>query len=124
VLTQQLSGAIAPLPQAFAVATSLYGQRCAAQKGGQVSSFVQGSRDGLPPQPGDLMPSPLPFDFAAATPVLGLGSDFDSGGSRDDLAASTNPVFTIQNAPRRLVKRQGGILLKSTSCRWKYLYFV
>jgi hypothetical protein len=56
---QQLGGAIAPLPQAFAVPTNLYGQRCAAQKGGQFSSFVHGSRDGLPPQPGDLIASPL-----------------------------------------------------------------
>ncbi|GAB1723802.1 MAG: hypothetical protein NTNFB01_26980 [Nitrospira sp.] len=56
---QQLAGAIAPLPQAFAVATNLYGQRCAAEKGGQFSSFVQGARDGVPPQPGDLIPSPL-----------------------------------------------------------------
>ncbi len=56
---QQLSGAIAPLPQAFAVATNLYGQRCATQKGGQFSSFVEGARDGVPPQPGDLIPSPL-----------------------------------------------------------------
>lgn len=59
---QQLSGAIAPLPQAFVVATNLYGQRCASQKGGQFSSFVQGSRDGVPPQPGDLIPSPLMLD--------------------------------------------------------------
>jgi filamentous hemagglutinin family protein len=64
---QQLSGAIAPLPQAFVVATNLYGQRCAAEKGGQFSSFVQGARDGVPPQPGDLIPSPLmlePDDIA------------------------------------------------------------
>ena len=58
---QQLAGAIAPLPQAFAVPTNLYGQRCAAQKGGQFSSFVQGARDGIPPQPGDLLASPLMF---------------------------------------------------------------
>jgi filamentous hemagglutinin family protein len=60
---QQLSGAIAPLPQAFAVATNLYGQRCAAEKGGQFSSFVQGARDGVPPQPGDLIPSPLMLEL-------------------------------------------------------------
>jgi large exoprotein involved in heme utilization and adhesion len=60
---QQLSGAIAPLPQAFAVASNLYGQRCAAQKGGQFSSFVQGARDGIPPEPGNLIPSPIGFNF-------------------------------------------------------------
>ena len=64
---QQLSGAIAPLPQAFAVATNLYGQRCAAEKGGQFSSFVQGARDGVPPQPGDLIPSPLLLELDEAS---------------------------------------------------------
>jgi large exoprotein involved in heme utilization and adhesion len=57
-----LSGAIAPLPQAFAKITNLYRQHCAAQKGGQFSSFVQGTRDGLPPQPGDALGSPLTFE--------------------------------------------------------------
>lgn len=63
---QQLSGAIAPLPQAFAIATNLYGQRCAAEKGGQFSSFVQGVRDGVPPQPGDLIPSPFLLELDEA----------------------------------------------------------
>jgi hypothetical protein len=63
---QQLSGAIAPLPQAFAVATNLYGQRCVTEKGGQFSSFVQGARDGVPPQPGDLIPSPLLLELDEA----------------------------------------------------------
>jgi urease beta subunit len=69
---QQLAGAIAPLPQAFAVASNLYGQRCAAQKGGQFSSFVQGARDGIPPQPGDLISSPLAWEAPGSTPNLGL----------------------------------------------------
>ncbi len=67
---QQLSGAIAPLPQAFAVATNLYGQRCATQKGGQFSSFVEGARDGVPPQPGDLIPSPLLLESEGISPSL------------------------------------------------------
>jgi filamentous hemagglutinin family protein len=65
---QQLAGAIAPLPQAFAVSSNLYGQRCAAQKGGQFSSFVQGARDGIPPQPGDLLASPLALDLLTPLP--------------------------------------------------------
>src|SRR6476646_10311589 len=68
---QQLSGAIAPLPQAFANIANLYGQHCAAQKGGQFSSFVQGTRDGLPPQPGDVMGSPLTFE-PLRSPTSGL----------------------------------------------------
>jgi hypothetical protein len=67
---QQLAGAIAPLPQAFAVAANLYGQRCAAQKGGQFSSFVQGARDGVPPQPGELLASPLLFESETAPPQM------------------------------------------------------
>ena len=68
---QQLAGAIAPLPQAFAVAANLYGQRCAAQKGGQFSSFVQGARDGIPPQPGDLIASPMMLEFEDTPLVMG-----------------------------------------------------
>jgi hypothetical protein len=56
---QNLAGAIAPLPQNLVSLASLYGQHCAAQKGGQFSSFVQGQRDGLPTQPGDSISSPL-----------------------------------------------------------------
>jgi hypothetical protein len=69
---QQLAGAIAPLPQAFAVAADLHGQRCAAQKGGQFSSFIQGARDGVPPQPGDLLASPLIFTSQTAPAQIGL----------------------------------------------------
>jgi hypothetical protein len=68
---QQLAGAIAPLPQAFAVSANLYGQRCAAQKGGQFSSFVQGARDGVPPQPGELLASPLLFESETVPPLMG-----------------------------------------------------
>ena len=68
---QQLAGAIAPLPQAFAVAANLYGQRCAAQKDGQFSSFVQSARDGLPPQPGDLLASPLLWELQSGTADMG-----------------------------------------------------
>src|SRR5690606_15036290 len=67
---QQLSGAIAPSPQAFAVSTNLYAQRCATPKGGQFSSFVEGARDGVPPQPGDLIPSPLLLESDGTSPSL------------------------------------------------------
>ena len=69
---QQLAGAIAPLPQAFAVAAHLYGQRCAAQKGGHFSNFVQRARDGIPPQPGDLIASPLVWEAEGSTPLGNL----------------------------------------------------
>ena len=69
---QQLAGAIAPLPQAFAVAANLYGQRCAAQKGGHFSSLVQSARDGIPPQPGDLLASPLIFGSDTGLSQVGV----------------------------------------------------
>ena len=58
---QNLSGAIAPLPQEILKVASLYGARCVAQKGGAFSSFTQSGGGGLPPQPGNFLPSPLPF---------------------------------------------------------------
>ncbi len=88
---QQLSGAIAPLPQAFAVATNLYGQRCATQKGGQFSSFVQGARDGVPPQPGDLIPSPLLLESDGASPSLGSQSSLNLAAVRLGLPGFDHP---------------------------------
>lgn len=59
---RNVAGVITPLPHSFVAQVNLYGQRCAAQKGGQFSSFVQGTRDGLPVQPGDFIPSPITTD--------------------------------------------------------------
>ena len=56
---QNLSGAIAPLPQNFQGITTLFSERCAAQKGGQFSSFAVETRDALPPTPAGFLPSPL-----------------------------------------------------------------
>lgn len=64
---QSLAGVVVPLPQSFVQNANLYGQRCAAQKGGQFSSFVQGVRDGVPPQPGDFLSSPLPSGLSGAS---------------------------------------------------------
>jgi large exoprotein involved in heme utilization and adhesion len=68
---QQLSGTIVPLPQAYGNIATLYGQHCAAQKGGQFSSFVQRGRDGVPPQPRDYIPSPLMFELSETPPPTG-----------------------------------------------------
>jgi filamentous hemagglutinin family protein len=56
--TKVLSGTVAALPEDIVQVASLFAERCAAQKGGQFSSFVQGGRDGVPPQPGGFLPSP------------------------------------------------------------------
>jgi len=58
---QNLNGVIAPLSEQIINPASLFAQRCAAQKGGQFSSFVNGGRDGSPPAPGGFLPSPLVF---------------------------------------------------------------
>ncbi|MFQ5656931.1 MAG: filamentous hemagglutinin N-terminal domain-containing protein [Candidatus Methylomirabilales bacterium] len=55
-----LSGTLAPLPEAVLQATALLREACAARvRGGQVSSLVVGGRDGVPLEPGGLLPSPL-----------------------------------------------------------------
>ena len=55
-----ISGAIAPLPQAFAQAAELLRSRCAERlREGTVSRFVIGGRDGVPLEPGSLLLSPL-----------------------------------------------------------------
>jgi filamentous hemagglutinin family protein len=71
---QSLSGAIAPLPNNFSNLANLYAQHCAANKGGQFSSFVQGARDGVPPQPGDFLSSPLSWDRMTGSPATSDGS--------------------------------------------------
>jgi filamentous hemagglutinin family protein len=55
-----LSGALAPLPQAFVQVAALLPARCAARfRGGHTSSLVLGGRDGLPDDPSGVLPSPL-----------------------------------------------------------------
>jgi filamentous hemagglutinin family protein len=62
--TTSLSGTLAPLPQEFLQAGSLLSARCAARLSGKSSSFVLAGRDGLPPAPGSLQPSPLSYRAA------------------------------------------------------------
>jgi hypothetical protein len=55
-----LSGTLAPLPQAFVNVAALLPARCSARLSGvQTSSLVLGGRDGLPAEPGGVLPSPL-----------------------------------------------------------------
>ena len=54
-----VSGAVAALPQAFARAGELLRDRCGERaRGGTVSRFVLGGRDGVPLEPGSLLLSP------------------------------------------------------------------
>jgi large exoprotein involved in heme utilization and adhesion len=55
-----ISGAVDPLPQAFAQGAELLRSRCAERlREGTVSRFVVAGRDGVPLEPGSLLLSPL-----------------------------------------------------------------
>ncbi|MBI3988962.1 MAG: filamentous hemagglutinin N-terminal domain-containing protein [candidate division NC10 bacterium] len=55
-----LSGTLAPLPQVFVSAGALLQEPCAVRlRGGQTSSLVFRGREGLPLEPGGVLPSPL-----------------------------------------------------------------
>jgi filamentous hemagglutinin family protein len=60
-LITNISGVITPLPKNFVSAEHLLKEPCEVRaRGGQISSFVIRGRDGLPIEPGNFMPSPLP----------------------------------------------------------------
>jgi hypothetical protein len=55
-----VSGLLNPLPSDYVSATSLLREQCMARlRGGKYSSFIIGSRDGLPSEPGNPMPGLL-----------------------------------------------------------------
>jgi len=71
-----LSGAIAPLPQAFVNVAALLPVRCAARmSGGAYSSLVLGGREGLPSDPSGLLPSPLVLDDRLVAEPAGTKKD-------------------------------------------------
>lgn len=55
----QLSGGLSPLPGTFLSTAELLPAQCVVRlQDGKASSFVVGGRDGLPPEPGSVLPSP------------------------------------------------------------------
>ncbi|GJL62619.1 MAG: hypothetical protein NPIRA04_12730 [Nitrospirales bacterium] len=62
---QNLNGTIAPLPENILSATTLYSQRCVAQKNGQFSSFSRGGGTGPLSGANGLLPSPLGANFSS-----------------------------------------------------------
>ncbi len=67
-----LSGTLVPLPKNPVQAASLLQQRCAARmQGSGASNFVQRGRDGLPPEPGGWLTSPMLAAASPATPQIG-----------------------------------------------------
>jgi filamentous hemagglutinin family protein len=73
-MTSPPIGTLAPLPQTFVHVAALLPARCAARaQGGRYSSLVVGGRDGLPAEPGGLLPSPLGMDAQLVTEPAGIG---------------------------------------------------
>ena len=57
---KDVSRKVKPLPERFTSAAVLIRESCIARmRGGNYSSFIVGGRDGLPLEPGGLLPSPL-----------------------------------------------------------------
>jgi len=81
---QSITGALAPLPQAFARTTELLRNRCATRaREGTASRFVLGGRDGVPLEPGSWLPSALEFmDQQPTSAQMPQARYRDSGGSR------------------------------------------
>jgi hypothetical protein len=54
-----ISGLLSPLSSDYVSASALLRERCIARirEGGSYSSFVVGGRDGLPMEPGSILPS-------------------------------------------------------------------
>ena len=73
--TKEISGNVARLPESAAPPAALLRASCAARlTGGNVSSLVVGAREGLPPDPEGVLPSPLLTERSAvaARPAEGL----------------------------------------------------
>ena len=63
---QQLSGAIAPLPESLVKAVNVYAEACASIKGGQFSSLVRSTDPVRSPTASEFLTSPLVFDIGGA----------------------------------------------------------
>jgi large exoprotein involved in heme utilization and adhesion len=99
-----VSGTVAQLPEAPLQATELLRAACAARfAGGKASSLVLGGRDGLPLQPGSLLPSP---------PYLASKSDSPSTISSTDFPLSTG--FSLLDSSDRSLNRYS--LLPNFKC--------
>ncbi|HYQ97708.1 MAG TPA: hypothetical protein VEO92_05005, partial [Candidatus Nitrosocosmicus sp.] len=75
-----VSGTVAPLPETPLQATELLRAACAARfAGGKASSLVLSGRDGLPQQPGGLLPSPPYLASKSHSPAtIGSATSFAS----------------------------------------------
>ncbi|MEW6245594.1 MAG: filamentous hemagglutinin N-terminal domain-containing protein [Nitrospirota bacterium] len=89
--TSQLAGTLATLPQSVRQAAALNTVRCAAQMGGQASSFIVAGRDTLPAEPGGWMMSALTPPLSPA----GRGETVESAGAGQEARRDTlTPSFS------------------------------
>src|SRR5262249_8625353 len=73
--TNDLSGSLVPLPQEYLNTAALSEDRCAGRlREGQISSFIVAGRDGMPLQPGGVLPSPL-YEAGPVSAWSGPGSN-------------------------------------------------
>ncbi len=72
---QNLSGALVPLRADYLRSAALLGQRCAARGAdAPVSTFLVTEHEGLPQEPGGVLPSPLGFDEVVTSESSTIGS--------------------------------------------------
>ena len=100
-------GTFTQLPSTPLQASELLRASCAARfSGGKASSLVLGGRDGIPLQPGDLLPSPLSVDLATAA---------DTPSTGDKVTSQEWPTrFSLVGPRDRLVNRYS--LLPNAKC--------
>jgi len=103
-----VSGNVAPLPEVPLQATELLRASCAARfAGGKASSLVAGGRDGVPIQPGGVLPSPLYSASAAGTSVTGIKTP------DNNLPARFSLLGSVDSMNRRLIQYS---LLPNVKC--------
>jgi large exoprotein involved in heme utilization and adhesion len=93
-----ISESIAQLPEAPLQATELLRASCAARfAGGKASSMVLGGRDGVPTQPGGLLPSPLYLATESGNPAKGVKTSAYDPPARFSLLGSVDSKNRLLN---------------------------
>jgi large exoprotein involved in heme utilization and adhesion len=93
-----VSGEVAQLPEAPLQATELLRASCAARfAGGKASSLVLGGRDGVPIQPGGLLPSPLYLATESGSSAQGVKTSAYDPPTRFSLLGSADSKNRLLN---------------------------
>ena len=97
----KLSGTLAPLPQAFVNAAVLLPARCAARtQDGRYSSLVLGGRDGLPADPGGVLPSPLALEERLVADPAVIGAPQQTSAAKFALLTGQEKTFPRIGCPK------------------------